>query len=70
MKVALLCNQKPASLHAGSPGGFPGGFPDELPDDAFEEYDDPATIRHVARALTGLGVTVEAVEGDQPKNGS
>ncbi|HYW42734.1 MAG TPA: hypothetical protein VE959_07750 [Bryobacteraceae bacterium] len=53
MKVALLFNGKPASLEAG------------LPDDTFEEYDDPATVCHIAAALRCLGVTVEPVPADR-----
>ncbi len=53
MKVALLFNEKPASMEAG------------LPDDTFEEYDDPATVCHIAGALRRLGVTVEPVPADR-----
>lgn len=52
MKVALLCNVRPAALPPGAS------------DDAFEEYDSPETIAHVARALAGLGVEVEPVTAD------
>ena len=48
-----MCNERPEFL---APG---------LPDDTFEEYDDPATIGHIAQSLRRLGVTVEAVAADR-----
>lgn len=53
MRLALLCNIRPAEL------------PADASDDAFEEYDSPETIAHVARALTALGVEVEPVTADR-----
>jgi hypothetical protein len=47
--VALLYNERPAWAE------------DRLPDDTFEEYDDPATVCHIARALRRSGVTRDAV---------
>jgi len=53
MKVALLFNEKPALADA------------DLPDDTYEEYDDPATVCHIAAALRRLGVAVEPVPADR-----
>ncbi len=53
MKVAVLCNVRPAVLPAGAS------------DDAFEEYDSPETIAHVSRALAAIGLEVEAVTADR-----
>ena len=53
MKVALLFNEKPAHAEA------------DLPDDTYEEYDEPATVCHIAAALRRLDVTVEPVPADR-----
>jgi hypothetical protein len=43
MKVALLFNEKPALADA------------DLPDDTYEEYDDPATVCHIADGPAAAG---------------
>jgi len=53
VRVALLFNEKPAAVEA------------ELLDDTFEEYDEPATVCHIAGALGRLGVAVEPVPADR-----
>lgn len=53
MRVALLCNERPAEI------------PDGLPDDAFEEYDERGTIASITEALEALGVEVEPVQADR-----
>jgi D-alanine-D-alanine ligase len=52
VKVALLFNEKPATMEAG------------LPDDTFEEYDHPTTVCRITQALRGLVVNVEPVPAD------
>ena len=53
MKIALLCNERPARVPPGSP------------DDAFEEYDTPETLRAIAAALEETGSRVERVPADR-----
>jgi D-alanine-D-alanine ligase len=53
MRVALLHNLKPDTV------------PHGMPDDAFEEYDRPATVSAIVRALEGLDIGVEPVIADR-----
>jgi D-alanine-D-alanine ligase len=53
VKIALLCNERPARVPPGSP------------DDAFEEYDTPETLRAIAAALAETGSFVERVPADR-----
>lgn len=53
MRLALLCNERPAEIPPG------------LPDDAFEEYDERKTLEKIADALRVLGVEVETVQADR-----
>lgn len=53
MRIALVCNERPLR----NPPGFP--------DDAFEEYDTPATLAAIAKALEAAGAEVERVAADR-----
>jgi D-alanine-D-alanine ligase len=52
LRIALLFNARPCA-----------SLPVDAADDEFEEYDEPATVDAIARALTCFG-TVERVEAD------
>jgi D-alanine-D-alanine ligase len=53
MRVALLFNPRPEHHDPG------------IPDDAFEEYDSPATIAAIQRALCGLGLQTDLIAADR-----
>lgn len=56
MRIALLFNDKPIDSSGRNP---------DIPDDTFEEYDSFETVNHIAGALRGLGVEVDAVAADR-----